>query len=138
MMKHSHFPYRIIYSSTTLQYKYKSQYPSHPLHKHTTYFNTPRLKTLSSTTAATQQTFPQIPTQSLQHLLSLGNQPQEAITKYCAHLHRTLSALKRYFPASLVVTFLNSEQTITLSQIILTQSRRQIKSITSITTIAPL
>ena len=37
-----------------------------PLHKHTTYFNTPRLKTLSSTTAAT---FPQTPpphTQSLQ------------------------------------------------------------------------
>ena len=31
-----------------------------------TYFNTPRLKTLSLTTAATQQTFPQTPTQSLQ------------------------------------------------------------------------
>ena len=38
-----------------------------PLHKHTTYFNTPRLKkTLSLTTAATQQTFPQTSTQSLQ------------------------------------------------------------------------
>ena len=36
-----------------------TQHPSHPLHKHTTYFNTPRLKTLFSTTAATQQTFPQ-------------------------------------------------------------------------------
>ena len=26
------------------QYKQKPQHPSHPLHKHTTYFNTPRLK----------------------------------------------------------------------------------------------
>ena len=42
------------------QYKQKTQHPSHPLHKHTTYFNTPRLKkTLFLTTAATQQTFPQ-------------------------------------------------------------------------------
>ena len=43
------------------QYKH----PSHPLHKHTTYFNTPRLNYFL-TTAATQQTFPQTPTQSLQ------------------------------------------------------------------------
>ena len=49
------------------QYKQKTQHPSHPLHKHTTYFNTPRLKNpLFLTTAATQQTFPQTPTQSLQ------------------------------------------------------------------------
>ena len=46
----------------TSQYKRKT----HPLHQLTTYFNTPRLKTLFSTTAATQQTFPQTPTQSLQ------------------------------------------------------------------------
>ena len=39
------------------QYKH----PSHPLHKHTTYFNTPRLNTLSLTTAATHQPFPQTP-----------------------------------------------------------------------------
>ena len=26
------------------QYKQKTQHPSHPLHKHTTYFNIPRLK----------------------------------------------------------------------------------------------
>ena len=38
------------------QYKQKIQHPSHPLHKHTTYFNTPRLKKLFLTTAATQQT----------------------------------------------------------------------------------
>ena len=43
------------------QYKQKTQHPSHSLHKHTTYFNTPRLKTLSLTTAAAQQTFPLIP-----------------------------------------------------------------------------
>ena len=49
------------------QYKQKTQHPSHPLHKHTTYFNTPRLKkTLFLTTAATQQTFPPTSTQSLQ------------------------------------------------------------------------
>ena len=40
------------------QYKQKTQHPSHPLHRHTTYFITPRL---SLTTAATQQTFPQYP-----------------------------------------------------------------------------
>ena len=48
------------------QYKQKTQHPSHPLHTHKTYINTPRLNTLSLTTAATQQTFPQTPTQSLQ------------------------------------------------------------------------
>ena len=36
---------------------------------------------------------------------------QEVITKYCAHLHHTLAALKRYFPASLVVPLPSSEQT---------------------------
>ena len=35
---HEHLP---LHAS---QYKQKTQYPSHPLHKHTTYFNTPRLK----------------------------------------------------------------------------------------------
>ena len=44
------------------QYKHKTQHPSHPLHKHTTYFNTPRQRNpLYLTTAATQQTFPQTP-----------------------------------------------------------------------------
>ena len=65
MTKHSYFPYTSSYSSTrTIQTK--TQHPSHPLHKHTTYFNTPRLKKLSFTTAATQQTFPQTPTHSPQ------------------------------------------------------------------------
>ena len=35
---------------------------------------------------------------------------QEAITKYCAQLHHTLAALKRYFPVSLVAPLPNSEQ----------------------------
>ena len=49
------------------QYKQKTQHPSHPLHKHTTYFNTPMLKTpLFPPPAATQQTCPQTHTQSLQ------------------------------------------------------------------------
>ena len=49
------------------QYKPKTEHPSHPLHKHTTCFNTPRLKkTLSLTTTAAQQTFPHTTTQSLQ------------------------------------------------------------------------
>ena len=42
------------------QNKQKTHHPSHPIHKHTTYFNTPRLKkTLSLTMVTTQQTFPQ-------------------------------------------------------------------------------
>ena len=49
------------------QYKHKTQHSSHPLRKHTTYLNTPRLKnTLFSTTTATKQAFPQTHTQSLQ------------------------------------------------------------------------
>ena len=48
------------------QYKQKT-HPSYPLHKHTTYFKTQRLKkTLFLTTAATQQTFTHTPTQSPQ------------------------------------------------------------------------
>ena len=45
------------------QYKHKTQRPSHPLHKHPTYLNTPRLKKLFTTTASTQQTFSETPTQ---------------------------------------------------------------------------
>ena len=63
------------------QYKQKTQHPSHPLHKHTTYFNTPRLKkTLFLTTAATQQTFPQTPTQSL----------QQTFLKNMRHIHTSI------------------------------------------------
>ena len=44
------------------------------------------------------------------HLLSLGIYPQEAIAKYCANLHHTLTALKRNFHASLVAPLPYSEQ----------------------------
>ena len=55
-------------------------------------------------------------TQQLQHPKT--KTPQEAITKCCAHLHHTLAALKRDFPASLVAPVPNSEQEISLHQII--------------------
>ena len=48
------------------QYKQKTKHPSYFSHKHTKYFNIPWLKTLYLTMAATQQTFPQTPTMSLQ------------------------------------------------------------------------
>ena len=49
------------------QFKHKTQHPSHPFHKHITYFNTPRFKkTQSLTTESTQQIFQQTPIQSLQ------------------------------------------------------------------------
>ena len=44
MTKHSHPPYTSIYSSTPHNTNRNTQHPSHRLHKHTTYFNTPRLK----------------------------------------------------------------------------------------------
>ena len=44
------------------------------------------------------------------HLLSLGILLQDAIIKYCAHLHHTLATMKRYFPVSLVAPVPNSEQ----------------------------
>ena len=44
-------------------------------------------------------------------IVSRHLQQQEVITKYCAHLHHTLAALKRDFPASLVAPLPNSEQT---------------------------
>ena len=43
--------------------------------------------------------------------MSLGIWPQEAITKYCTHLHHTLAAQKRDFPALLVAALPNSKQT---------------------------
>ena len=101
------------------QHKVKTQHPSHPLHKHTTYFNTPRLNKLFSTTADTLQTShkhshynihknklaPYIYIIVSRHLATRGN------NKYCAHLHHTSAALKRYLPYSLVVPLPNSKQT---------------------------
>ena len=65
------------------QYKQKTQHPSHPLNKHTTYFNTPRLTKPTIFNNGRYTTFPQTPTQSPQqpekqtcaiyiHKLSLG------------------------------------------------------------------
>ena len=49
------------------QYKRKIQHLSHPLHKHTTYFKTPRLKpTIFNNGRYTTYIFPHTPTQSLQ------------------------------------------------------------------------
>ena len=49
------------------QYKQKTQHPSHPLHKHTTYFNTPRLKKTTIFNNGRYTTnIPTDPTQSLQ------------------------------------------------------------------------
>ena len=72
----------------TSQYKQKTQHPSHPLHKLTTYFNTPRLKkTLFLITAATQQTFPQTPTQSLQQTLPIFKSFCTGVYRECISLH---------------------------------------------------
>ena len=95
-----------------------------------TYFNTPRLKTTIFNNGRYTTNIPTDPAQSPQqtqkqtcavyiHLLSLDIQPQEGITEYCAHLHHLLAALKRYVAASRLP---NSEQIITLPQVIFTQS----------------
>ena len=98
------------------QYKQKTQHPSHPLHKHITYFNPPRLKnTIFNNGRYTTNipTDPHIITTTdikqtcaiYKHLLSLAN---NKILRTPPH---TLAALKRYFPASLVAPLPSSEQT---------------------------
>ena len=72
------------------QCKQKTQHPSHPLHKHTTYFNTPLLSTLSSTTAATQNSH---------------KPPHSHYNRYKNAIYTLI-----YFPASPVAPFSNSEQ----------------------------
>ena len=88
------------------QYKQETQHPSHPLHIHTTYFNTPRLKKSTIvnnghyTTNIPIVTTTDIKT-NMRHIhtyIYLGIYPQEAITKYYAHLHHTLAALKKLLP----------------------------------------
>ena len=94
----------------TSQYKQKTQHPSHPHHKHTTYFNTPRLKqtifnngryTTNIPTDPHTVTTTDIKT-NMRHIhtsIVSSIYPQEPITK-CAHLHHTFAGLKRYLPAS--------------------------------------
>ena len=48
------------------QYKKKTQHPSHPLHKHTAYFNTPMLKKTIFNNGRYTTNIPTFPTQSLQ------------------------------------------------------------------------
>ena len=110
--KQSHFLYMNTYSSTPHNTTRKTPHPSHPLHKHTTYFNTPRLKkTLSPRTAATQQTFPQTP-HSHNNIHKNKHAPYTRF--YCP-------------PHSLHHCPIQNKQ-ITLSQIILTQTLRRITS----------
>ena len=101
----------------TSQYKQKTQHPSHPLHKHTTY-NTSRLK---NTIFNNGRYTTHIPTDT--HTITITDIKTNmrnihpsivsmhlAITKYCAHLYHTLAALKRFFLGSLVAPLPNSEQ----------------------------
>ena len=126
MTKHSHFPYTSTYSSSPHNTNIK--HIIHHIH-YTTYFNTPRQKSLFLTTTATHQTFPQSQhtvtiTDIKQtcviyiHILSLSIYPQETITKYCAHLHHTLAALKRYFPPHSSHHWPTQNKQISLPQII--------------------
>ena len=107
----------------TSQYKQKTQHPSHPLHKYTTYFNTPMLKkhtifyndryTTNIPTDPHTVTTTDIKT-NMRHIhtsIVSAFSHKRAITKYCAHLYHTLAAMKRYFPTSLVEPLPNSEQT---------------------------
>ena len=60
LRKHTHFSYKSIYSSMP-----HHSNRTHNIH-HISYTNIQHTSTLSLTTTATQQTFPQTPTQSLQ------------------------------------------------------------------------
>ena len=121
MTKHSYFLYSRTYSSMRHNTNRK-----HNIH-HTLYTNTQHIqhskakKTSIFNNGRCITNFPQTPTQSLQHtynqtcaiylhILSLGIYPKEEKTKYCAHLHHTLTVLKIYFPASLVAPLFNLEQ----------------------------
>ena len=114
--KHSHFPYTSTYSSTihntnrkhnihhipntTIQHTvilqgFKTPSSKRPLHnKHSHISNT-------VTTTAIKTNMRHIHT-------SIVSRHLATTTKYCAHLHHTLSALKRYFPVSLVAPLPNS------------------------------
>ena len=100
------------------QYKQKTQHPSYPLHKHTTYFNTPRLKTPTIFNNGRYTTnFPTDPytvtttdiKTNMRHIHT-SIVSMHLATKYCAHLDHTFVALKRHFLASLIAPLPNSEQ----------------------------
>ena len=108
-IQHLHDKTRTLLIHEHLQYKQKTQLPSHPLHKHITYFNTPWLyptipplfnndrNTTNITTDPHTVTTTDIKT-NMRHIhtsIVSRHLAQEAIPKYCAHLHHTLEALKR-------------------------------------------
>ena len=115
------------------QFKQKTQYSSHSLHKHTTL---QCKKPLSSTILATQQTFPHSLQQktSICHIhTSTVQASSHKIQQTTAHTYTPVPALKRYFPASLVTPLTNSDQINRpfSNHTYGTQSQRQITSITT-------
>ena len=120
MTKHSHSPYTSTYSSTPHNTIQKTQHPSHPLHKHTTYFNTPGLK--KTTIFNNDRYTTNIPTDphtvtttdiktNMRHIHTSIVSRHLATRGNNKILHHTLAALKRYFTASLVAPLPSSEQT---------------------------
>ena len=120
MTKHSYFPYTSTYGSTRRNINRNTTSITHltqtyNILKHSktknTILNNGRYTTNIPTNPHTVTTTDIKQTCAKYiHLLPLGIQPQEAITKYCAHLHHTLAAVKRYFPVSLAAPVPNSEQ----------------------------
>ena len=107
-----------------LQYKYKTQHPSHPLQKHTTYFNTSRLKPTIFKNSRYRPTHSHYNRHknNMRHMhtsIFSGQLATRVKNKILRTLQHTLGTLKRYFPASLVAPL--SKQ-ITPPQIILKQS----------------
>ena len=114
-----HFPYTSTYSSTPHNTNRK-----HNIH-HIRYTNTQHTSTLQgylkNTIFNNGRYITNIPTDPHAVTDNKTNMPhihtsivsrhlsQEAMTKYCAHLHHTLAAPKRYFPASLVAPLPNSK-----------------------------
>ena len=105
------------------QYKQKTQHPSHPLHKHTAYFNTPRLK---NTIFNNGRYTTNIPTDhhtvtATDTKSNMGHIHTSIVSKFLATSGHnkilrtppphTLAALKRDFPASLIAPLPNSELT---------------------------
>ena len=117
------------------QYKQKTQHPSHPLHKHTTYFNTPKLKknTISNnggyitniptdphtvTTTDIKTNLHHIHTYIVSmHLATRGN--NKILRKPPPHISSSEEGLPR------LIRRPTQNKQISLPQIIITQSRRQ-------------
>ena len=141
MTKHSHFSYTSTYSSTP--HNTNRKHNIHHIHYTNTqhYFNTPRLKIpLFLTAAATQQTFPHPHTVTTtdiktnmrhiytsiasRHLATRGN--NKILRTPPPHISRSKERLSRFTRRTLAQL-----RKFSLPQIILTQSRRQILSITT-------